>query len=112
MTHLRRLTYSVSISLSLVTALTLLSGRGPNELLMFLAPGMMVELILTTLLPFGDGESFGFTHQGWAANLAFYSLAIYLLLMLFQALHWFYREFQAEPPVSDRPNKVLQLTAR
>ena len=96
MTHLRRLNYSARISTVLVASLTFLSDTGLERLGLFLFPGQIVEFILTTLLPFGDGEAFGYTHNGWAANLAVYFLAFYLLLLLFQALQWFYRELQSE----------------
>src|SRR5688572_896 len=96
MTHFRRLNYSASISVFFVASLRSLSDSGLEGLGLFFIPGQIVEFILTTLFPFGDGEAFSYTQQGWAANLAVYSLAGYLLLLLFQALKWFHGELRAE----------------
>ena len=65
-------------------------GKG----LFFLLPGIMAEFILTPLMPYGDGEAYGYTDKGWAANVVIYSVGFYIVFLLYPQLKWYYGEIR------------------
>ena len=115
MSQFRQISYSVSIGVIITALLIFLSAFGVDRAGVWLLPGIFGELILTTLLPFGDGEAFSFTHQAWAANLVFYSLGAYASVSLIRAIDWFSAELRAEKQNLSGPaqsNKRLERTRR
>jgi lysylphosphatidylglycerol synthetase-like protein (DUF2156 family) len=115
MSQFRQISYSVGIGVIITASLIFLSALGVGHAGVWLTPGIFGELILTTLLPFGDGEAFSFTHQAWAANLVFYLLSVYASLSLIRAIGWFAAELKAEKQNlsgTAQSNKRLERTRR
>jgi hypothetical protein len=78
--------YSASLGVMITASLILLADLGHILFVVLLFPGLLVEFILTTLIPIGDRDIYSYTHYAWGANVVFYSFYIYGVSMVFHLL--------------------------